>query len=667
MMFRLIRCPKFGSVPLALALMLMILTAAACGEEAPTPKADVPATIASALARLDATATAAAPAPAESGEPPALTFPTSQPLQAGNSADAPAPTLPAAPSGQGTEQPDTRTATPEPTPETAPPVDALVPLADLQNWPYLQQQDPLSAAAIEALAWVADGVYESEAEGVEELINLGAFYPYILFTALSYPWVIDGITGQERDVVESLHAIAQRDAGAAETIGSMPFLQTLGPADYAAMRSLRQLAFFEPDTFRRMLAHPSLRLGITDEWAKIVAMASGVQRVNPGLINTLLDTSRINLEQRTLQLPESGETVLVILRTGSGAARSMDLLETAVRQAEQFMGEPLPTNYIGVLFGDAVIGSAAGTNVGTHIAIRPKFDVDNGSREADFSGHVIAHEVAHYYWNGNADWIDEGASDFLASIVENVRTGKSVSVTNQPCAAARNIRALESLNVNRDSNGFDCNYALGERLFVDLFLSTGNAAFRRGFRNLYLASEVEDNADDMRGTPAGVGQVTASFRAAADQAVVDTVVRRWYDGSAGYDTRRRDTGAVDPTLPEINGRIDAAYISTTQGGPATAAFSASATNDIVWLNLEYSYQLASGSRDVNLTIVEFYEDGFETHRRDNTITADAGFIGGNAWYSIGPAATERWATGRYWVYVYEGNRKVAEVQYEVTP
>ena len=460
MMFRLIRCPKFGSVPLALALMLMILTAAACGEEAPTPKPDVPATIAAALALLDATATAAAPAPA--------------------------PTQPAGPAGQ----------------ETAPPVDNLVPLPDLQNWPYLQQQDPLSAAAIEALAWVADGVYESEAEGVEELINLGAFYPDILFTALSYPWVADGVTGQERDVVESLHAIAQRDAGSAETIGSMPFLHSLGPADYAAMRSLRQLAFFDPDTFRRMLAHPSLQPGITDEWAKIVAMASGVQRVNPGLINTLLDTNRISLEQRTLQLPESGETVLVILRTGPGAARSMDRWKRQCVRAEQFMGEPFPTNYIGVLFGDAVIGSAAGVNVGTHIAIRPKFDVDDGSQEADFSGHVIAHEVAHYYWNGNADWIDEGASDFLASIVENVRTGKSVSVTNQPCAAARNIRALESLNVNRDSNGFDCNYALGERLFVDLFLSTGNAAFWQGFRNLYLASEVEDNADDMRGTPA---------------------------------------------------------------------------------------------------------------------------------------------------------------------
>ena len=27
----------------------------------------------------------------------------------------------------------------------------------------------------------------------------------------------------------------------------------------------------------------------------------------------------------------------------------------------------------------------------------------------------------------------------------------------------------------------------------------------------------------------------------------------------------------------------------------------------------------------------------------------------------------KWATGRYWVYVYDGERKVAEVAYEITP
>ena len=45
--------------------------------------------------------------------------------------------------------------------------------------------------------------------------------------------------------------------------------------------------------------------------------------------------------------------------------------------------------------------------------------------EAENAGSVIAHEVAHYYWSGNADWVDEGAADFMASIIEGARSESS--------------------------------------------------------------------------------------------------------------------------------------------------------------------------------------------------------------------------------------------------
>ena len=83
---------------------------------------------------------------------------------------------------------------------------------------------------------------------------------------------------------------------------------------------------------------------------------------------------------------------LVIIRTSPGAARSMDLLEHSVRRIEEHMGSPLPTKYVGLLYENAVSGSNAGTNFGTHIAILPKYDSD----EEPFSGSAIAHEVAHY-------------------------------------------------------------------------------------------------------------------------------------------------------------------------------------------------------------------------------------------------------------------------------
>ena len=118
----------------------------------------------------------------------------------------------------------------------------------------------------------------------------------------------------------------------------------------------------------------------------------------------------------------------------------MDLLEHSVRAAERFMGASLPTNYVGLLYEDAVHGSFAGTNFGTHIAILPKYDIDDGSHEAASAGSTVAHEVAHYYWSGNADWVDEGAAELMASIVDGARTGRPVGVTNTPCRVRSQYR-----------------------------------------------------------------------------------------------------------------------------------------------------------------------------------------------------------------------------------
>ena len=65
--------------------------------------------------------------------------------------------------------------------------------------------------------------------------------------------------------------------------------------------------------------------------------------------------------------------------------------------------------------------------------------------------------------------------------------------------------------------------------------------------------------------------------------------------------------------------------------------------------------------------MEYYEDGLAFRRRTESLTAEAQYIGGTHWFSVGSAPTQERATGRYWVYVYTGARKVAEAEYEVTP
>ena len=87
-------------------------------------------------------------------------------------------------------------------------------------------------------------------------------------------------------------------------------------------------------------------------------------------------------------------------------------------------------------------------------------------------------------------------------------------------------------------------------------------------------------------------------------------------------------------------------------------------NQTVWLNLDYSYNVTGGPHKLVLALVEFYEDGFAFRRGSVEITAESQNIGGVSFAYVG---SDKWAPGRYWVYLYDGDRKVADVQYEVTP
>ena len=534
----------------------------------------------------------------------------------------------------------------------------------IEELSYISNKDAGVGLSVVALDWVQDGIEELEVKTIKVLSYIAYENAEVASAVVSLSWVQDGVNGVEAALIEDFGSIADNDAGAALQIVCMPFIETIEPPDISAMASLRRLAAFNPEVLVRVMTHPTLQDGgISNDLAPIVATLNGVAGTNPGLIDVLLDSSRVLLERRTVTLPLSGDVFLILIRTSPGAGRSMDLLEHSVRGAEQYMGAPLPTNYIGLLYENAVHGTFAGTNFGTHIAILPKYDIDDGTAEAEFASFAIAHEVAHYYWSGNESWADEGAAEFMASIIERDLTGRPVGVTNSPCAFFRSITELESLEIDTEAVEFGCNYSLGERLFHDLNRTLGETQFQQGFRELYTASTAGDDNDD--GTQAiGIEHVRQAFR--VGEKATNTVIARWYDGTEPYDHSSVDTGPVDPSLPSINGRIDDAYITTVARGESVSGFSTRDVAGWVFLTLKYSYDVSGGPHVAALEIEEYYEDGFVLRRSEYELTAEDKYIGGTSWYPVGSPPGDR-APGRYFVYVYAGERKVAEVEYEVTP
>ncbi len=536
---------------------------------------------------------------------------------------------------------------------------------------YTAQEDqPGLARTIASLPWVADGVDEGEAEAVVNLGWVGQYSPETANAIILYSWAQDSVSTRARAVIQALKWIAKDHPGEALRIAGMRFLTRLEPADVAAMESLALLSSFRPSGFVTVMGHPTMKAGITDDWAKIVATLYGVDATNPQLVDSLLTYSEVRLEKRVIKLPLAGEVELAIIRLGPGAARSMDLLEHAARSTEAFMGVPFPTRYVGLLFADAVYGSYVGTNLRTHIAMLPRYDVDDESYEAGRTASIIAHEVAHYYWSGNADWIDEGASEFIAILSENARVGRPFEPDNYPCGQAINIATLERLNPSRGDGArslFRCNYSFGERIFLDLYRSIGESEFKQGFRSLYQASMLPDEDDSTEGTPAGIAELRAAFGNAAS---TPTVTARWYEKTESYDISGLDRHPVNPDLPSIGGSFDLVGVALSHEdcmlNKRDLAFSIREIPERVAVCLRYSYDVDS-RQETGLEIVVWFEDGFPIQRINHTIEAQPEYSGARWSYYVGPSEWNWWAPGRYYIYVYNEGAKVGEAQFNVFP
>ena len=504
--------------------------------------------------------------------------------------------------------------------------------------PFLDTVEPADALAVEALRDAADRSTEA------------------LRATLEKPWVEDGLDEFERIVSIRITEIATKDRAAALRILEMPFLETVEVFDAGAMGSLWHLASRQPHLFQEVLEHPSLSVGITDEWAKVVLVLGGLSDSNPDQVLFLLDQGpgAVEQEERTIDLPLAGEVVLTIIRTRPGSPRSMDVLERTVRNAESFMGLPFPVASVLLFFKED--GPGVG-HTGTHIVFPAHLD----GQEPDNFTNNWARELARYYWRGHLAWIEQGAATVMMSITEDGRAGAPRLAISYPCPELRSIAELEASDPYALTTR-KCNYSLGGRLFLDLYYTLGDTAFQQGFRNLYLMSEASQ---------IDISHIKEAFKAGApDQGIlVDAVLGRWYDGTEEYDTSYLDRGPVDPDLPSINGRIEGAYLALFQGGPPIFSFAGSDGTEPVWLTIDYSHPSDGGSREIQLEIVDFFEDGFMFRRREVTIRTTPGYGGSSHHIEVGYTGIGRSTgtePGRYWVYVYHEGRKVAEVEYEVT-
>ena len=395
-----------------------------------------------------------------------------------------------------------------------------------EGWQQVSLVTPERAAVIQELSWVSDGVTGFEVGMVDWLVWTAIDYGEVFDRVILMGWLRDGVTKQEIQVLKHLFYLAVSDVNFALWLCGQPFLETVEYADAPAVESLARVYYTSPEQAALIKGLLLTTGGVTNDWAPVVAMTWPVARFAPDILERLYDPAEVEVYTKRINLGQAEDTLLAVVRIESGAGRTLELMESIVRQVEGTIGRPLPLDYVGVLFADAVAPGAIGINYGTGMVIEPRLDIADFGEETEKLHTVLAHEVAHYWWNRNENWIDEGMAEFMAAAFYGYPDGQDYPFLRAPCVQGKSLSELPP----EPRESILCDYSLGQRMFFSLYRVLGEEEFYESARRLYDQSRADMAHRSLEGTPSGVAEVRDAFGPPGSAAI-----DRWYDGIGGYE------------------------------------------------------------------------------------------------------------------------------------
>ena len=280
-----------------------------------------------------------------------------------------------------------------------------------------------------------------------------------------------------------LSYISATNRQAAGSIRRMPFMKSIDSTDVLLLKGLYYQE--HQGSLGVFLNHPTVDDGITDDETTLVTAVTTSRDIEQ--IKRLLSPGNATVETIRTSSARTPNLSISIVRAGERRATNTSLIiEEAVGYVENAMGMALPTDHVILLLDDTgVTQNFAGVNYGQAIAyLRKGEDGDDWQRAAFTKG--MAHEVAHYFWRGNEDWLDEGIAN---TIEQNYGRDKGLPpqmmVTEQKGCTVTTLQALSEMAPEQQSSQFQCNYYLGERLFLDLQNALGREEFSNRAKQLY--------------------------------------------------------------------------------------------------------------------------------------------------------------------------------------
>ena len=309
-------------------------------------------------------------------------------------------------------------------------------------------------------------------------------YPNLYNQLEELPWVEDGLSDLERDIIDGLLYVGGLSIPTLTALVPMPFLQGADSTDVLALRSVYSLAYL--GTLVPLSAHPAFVDGITEDETVLIAAAGTLYR-DAGELARILDPEYASVETATV----ATSTQFSIVRTGNQPHTStLEALVDAAGFVERTMSLDLPVDHVVLVLNEkAVSGGTAGTNYGFAISYLPSYEQAPDTFEGRSLRQGLAHEVAHYYWRGNAGWVDEG----LANTIEymyGIEKGLSPGQLRTPRRTCEDhdLQMLSEESPHLGDPRFYCNYFLGTLLFQELREIIGEEEFNRKLTELFPVS-----------------------------------------------------------------------------------------------------------------------------------------------------------------------------------
>ena len=407
-------------------------------------------------------------------------------------------------------------------------------LDKMENADWLRSRYGGTYKEIKDLGWVKDGLTQEEAKATQDLLYMAVNDHETLERVLALQWIEDGITPPEAKAIRHLMYLSYRDKEMSRKVVAMQFLGSVTEEDALLVAGLH--GRWHRSTLASFMRHGTVADGVTDE--EVIRAAAATTIDHEGHLDRILNPGSATVETIQTASPRTDNLNISIVRAGSRRATNTSLVvEEAVEYVENLMNMPLPTNHVILLLDDTgVTPGFAGVNYGQAIAyVRKGEDGDEWERAAFRKGMV--HEVAHYFWRGSEDWIDEGVADTIEHAYgTDAGLPSQIMTTEMRGCTVATLQALSNLTPEQQSKQFQCNYYLGEKLFLDLLKALGREEFSERLRTLYQVSS-DLHEDDKK---AGIDEVRKVF---GDQEGI--VAKHWTDGGPEAATAR----GPGPTLP----------------------------------------------------------------------------------------------------------------------